>query len=143
MSSEEAQKRLQEGVNAMITSLSASRLKPMQKKMYLKMADCCDLKNESAMNQCIERSSAPMNIVQQIVQNEMAQLQNRVQRCGSDCEDNIRDSMGNKDMSVPKVQDEFMRRANACMSTCADKHLALLSSIRGRIEKDIDTKLQG
>ena len=133
-------KRLQEGVDSMIAGLSSSRLKPMQKKMYLQMADCCDLKNDVAMNQCLERSSAPLTIVQQIIQNEMAQLQNRVQRCGSDCEDNIRDSMGGKDMGSPKVQDEYMRKANACMSTCADKHLALLGSIRARIEKDIDAK---
>ena len=133
-------KRLQEGVDKMIASLSESRLKPMQKKMYLQMADCCDLKSDSATNQCLERSSAPLNIVQQIIQNEMTQLQNRVQRCGNDCEDNTRDSMGSKDMSNPKVQDEYMRKANACMSSCADKHLALLRSIQSRIEKEIDAK---
>jgi hypothetical protein len=134
------QLRLQEGVNNMITAISASRLKPMQKKMYLTMADCCDLKNDEATNQCLERASQPMNFAQQIIQNEMAQLQSRVQRCGQECEDNIRDSMSNQDMSKPKVQDEFMRKANVCMNTCADKHLALLTSVKARIEKDIDSK---
>ena len=134
------QNRLQEGVNAMVEQIQAHKTNPMQKLMYLKMADCCDLKQQSAMQSCLERASMPVQVAQNIIQNEMSQFENRIARCSQDCNDQVRDQFANQDVSNPKIQEQAMKKANACMSTCVDKHLALLKGIKARIEKEIDAK---
>ena len=135
------QNRLQEGVNTMVDQIQVHKTNPMQKQMYLQMADCCDLKQQTAMQSCLERASMPVKVAQNIIQNEMSQFENRIARCSQDCSDQVRDSFANQDSSNPNVQEKAMRKANACMSTCVDKHLALLKGLKARIEKDIDAKI--
>ena len=134
------QNRLQDGVNAMVDSIQVKKTNPMQKQMYLKMADCCDLNQQNAMQSCLERASMPVKIAQQIIQNEMGQFENRIARCSQDCSDSVRDEFSNQDASNPRVQEKAMMKANVCMSTCVDKHLALLKGMKARIESEIDTK---
>ena len=78
-----------------------------------------------------------MKVVQQIVQNEMNQFQNRVQRCAMDCSDAIQDEYPNLSSTSPSVA-KAQQKLNSCMNTCADKHIALLKGISAKIESDID-----
>jgi hypothetical protein len=135
------QQRLQNSVNEMMTTVRQRVLRPLTKASYLKMAACCDLAQDDAMDSCMQRNSGPMQIAQQIIENEMSQFQNRVQRCAQECNDSARDSVGvNADTSDPRVQERFMNYGNKCLNACVDKHVALLKGIQQRIEKDVNEK---
>lgn len=134
------QQRLQNAVDTMMKGISASKLRPLQKQTYLNMAKCFDHGDDQAAQRCVEGESRGVQIAQQIIQAEIGQYTNRVQRCMQECEDNTRDRMGDVDFQDPSVVDKTKGLMNKCASACADKHVAMIKSMSHRIEKDIDAK---
>ena len=121
----------QVATDAMMTEIDKSKIRPLQKASLLKMAACTDLPNRNAIDQCMQKSQHAMNIAQQVTQNEMQTLQNRMQRCMMDCQDAVQDSNYKSDDSREKL---FF----SCATSCVDKNMALLKSIKARIESEID-----
>jgi hypothetical protein len=64
----------------------------------------------------------------------MNSFQDRLSRCAMACQDEARDkySQSNDEAGAQKVM-------YSCMSTCVDRHLALLKSVQGTIEREIDS----
>ena len=119
MDGEQANRNLQTAVDAMILSLEQNRMRPMQKKTYLAMAACYDSKNSSPqqINACLQNCSQAVQLSQQVIQNEMNQFQNRLQRCAADCDDSIRDKF--PDLSDQSKMDKAQGQMNSCLNTCA------------------------
>lgn len=75
-----------------------------------------------------------------MVQKEMENLQNRVQRCQQSCQDAAQDDASllspkskHYESEVGKIQDSMSQ----CVSKCEKTHVALLSTIRKRIDQQL------
>lgn len=64
--------------------------------MHKCAAKCCENTEISLerVQQCVETCSTPLNQSQNYVQKEIQHLQNRLQRCVMECNDEIKDKMG-------------------------------------------------
>mgnify|MGYP006119677029 FL=1 len=133
---------LQAAVDGMLARINVKKIRPIQKQTYLNMAKCFDMTNDQQIEQCTNNESVGVKVAQQIVQAEMGQFSNRVQRCMQDCEDSTRDQLGSADLSDPKTQDKAASMMTKCAKVCADKHIAMLASVEARILKDLEEKLQ-
>ena len=100
------------------------------------MAECYNSKSASSneIENCVNKHSQPAQMVQQVMQHEMGQLQDRLQRCSMACQDEVRDRYPS--MSGPNAAADAM--AEKCLIGCADKHIAMLKSIKYNIETKID-----
>ena len=129
------QRRLQDAVNIMMDDIDKKRIRIMQKNIYVKMAACCDIENPNNRDECLQRTSLPMQRAQQLIQNEMNQFQNRLQRCSLACEDEVKDRF---DLSNEKDMDKIQKYHLGCATQCVDKQLALLKGIQNKLEKELD-----
>ena len=136
---EELQRKLQSAVEAMMDRLDKSRLRPMQRQAYLKMASCFESNTASARQtqSCTDQASHGMKQAQNIIQNEMNQFQNRLQRCSMACQDEVNDQM-KYTSGGPGVEAEAQKIMLRCASNCVDKHLEFLQAIEHKLEKDLD-----
>ncbi len=75
-----------------------------------------------------------------MIQNEVNQFSERVQRCVRDCQDGVRDRFGELNQDNLSKAQEYMDK---CSNACVDKHVAMLKSIESRLEKDIADKTKG
>lgn len=123
-------------ITIMLLQIEVEKLRPLQRNMYLKLAECYNSKTASSneIQNCEHRHSAPMQVVQQVMQHEMGQLQDRLQRCSMACQDEVRDKYPN--VSGPNPAADAM--AERCLINCADKHIAMLKSIKYNIDTKID-----
>ena len=112
------ERKLQSAVDVMLQSIDANKMRPMQKKTYLAMAACFDSKNATSqqIEACVGNSSHAVKVSQQIIQGEMNQFQGRLQRCGADCQDSVRDQ--NPNMDDQSKVDRAQGQMNSCMSSC-------------------------
>ena len=111
-------------------------MRPIQKDGYLKMAACYNASNDTSseqIQQCVSRASQPMQHVGQIVQNEMNQFQNRLERCSVACQDEAQDIFRKNDNQA--AAEKAMMK---CMSQCVDKHIKLIPDIQANLERSID-----
>lgn len=129
------QEKLQRAVHNMMETVERERIRPLQRKSHLKIADCFGntKASSSEVEQCANNCFVPLQHIQSAVQREMNQFQDRLSRCSMDCQDQARDRFSDsKDEAGAK---KFM---NSCMSTCVDRHISLLKSVQGALERDID-----
>jgi hypothetical protein len=133
------QQRLNDAVSAMLDKVDMQRLRPLHKDAYLKMAACHDKRNASAqeIQHCVQGCGRKMEAANQIIQAEMGQLQNRLERCSMGCQDEVRDAMHGKDNSQAN-QEMAERLALKCTGSCVNKHMDLLKSVQHKLESDID-----
>ena len=139
MSADQLQRKLQDAVDAMLEAVDKERMRPMQKATYLKMAACFDSRTATSaqIENCMQNSSQRVQISQQIIQQEMNAFQGRLQRCMADCEDAVRDkfpNLGSNQSQYDQAQSQLLTG----MSSCVDKHLALLKSVKAKIESEVD-----
>jgi Eukaryotic protein of unknown function (DUF842) len=93
------------------------------------MAACFDNKNATTaqIDACLANSSRFVQASQQV----------RLQRCVMDCEDAVRDRYPNLDKN-PGQLDKAQAQMLSGMSSCVDKHIALLKSVKQKLESDLD-----
>ena len=135
-SADHMQRKLQDAVDAMLETLDKERIRPLQKSTYLKMAACFDSKTATApqIENCIHNSSSKVQVSQQIIHQEMNAFQNRLQRCIAECEDTVRDKFPQLNESQ---RDQAQIQLMSGMSSCVDKHIAMLKSVKAKIETDL------
>ena len=104
------------------------------------MAACYDVRGASGQDiqNCVQGTNRRMEAIHNIIQNEMGQLQNRLERCSMGCQDEVRDKMAGKD-NTPANMAAAEKVALDCTTSCVDKHIALLKSVQYKIETDIKT----
>ena len=122
MDGEQLNRKLQAAVDAMLQSIDANKMRPMQKKTYLAMAACFDSKTASTqqIESCLNSSSHSVKVSQQIIQQEMNQFQGRLQRCAADCEDSVRDK--NPNLSDQASIERAQGQMTTCMSSCVGEN---------------------
>lgn len=113
--------------------IEVNKIRPIQRDAYLKMAECYNSGTSSSesIERCAFQASQPSKYIQQIVENEMSQLNGRLQRCGMSCQDEVRDKYTTMNSDAEKAMKN-------CLNSCADKHIAMLKSIKYNIESKID-----
>lgn len=102
--------------------------------MHLKLAECYNSKstNSSDVDNCCQKNIFPAENANRILDHEINQLQNRLERCAQACGDEVHDKHGSASSSQA---DAMMQK---CLSSCGDKHLALMKSVQLSIEKQLD-----
>jgi hypothetical protein len=120
----------QKATDGMMDDMDRKCIRPLQKASLLKMAACIDLPSRSQIDSCLQKSQGPMNLAQQIINNEMQQFQHRLERCMLDCQDAVRDANH-------RSEDASQKAYYSCASSCMDKNMALLRPTQARIEKEI------
>jgi hypothetical protein len=112
----------------------------MQRTTYLKMAECYISKSASAndIQACVQGASQPSATVNQLIQAEMSSFQDRLQRCSMNCRDETKDKYPN-----PSGNAAAEKMITNCLGVCADKHIAMLKSIRYNIEQKVDEVTKG
>ena len=118
---------MQTAVDTMVNTIESEKLRPLRKAALLSMAKCCDLENPKAYQQCVARAGQPEQRASQLIQQELADFQQRLQRAAMACQDEVKD-YGYKDQN--KAQNAF----NTCVVGALNKHIKLLPSIKKRIE---------
>ena len=99
------------------------------------MANCYNNKSDTTedIHRCVQNCAGPTTFVNNVIQNEMNQFQDRLQRGSRACEDEVRDKFG--DSSDHAAMQKAMV---ACMSKVVDKHIAMLPTVQSNIEKNLD-----
>eukprot|EP00611_Tribonema_gayanum_P009880 TRINITY_DN19756_c0_g1_i1.p2 TRINITY_DN19756_c0_g1~~TRINITY_DN19756_c0_g1_i1.p2 ORF type:complete len:129 (+),score=47.18 TRINITY_DN19756_c0_g1_i1:55-387(+) len=86
---EAAQRGLQTAVEELMDKFDRQRMRPMQKKVFLCMADCvsdASVSHERTVV-CQQNCGLPIQRVQQVVEHEIHSLQERMQRGVMGCQD--------------------------------------------------------
>lgn len=101
------------------------------------MAECCNSKSASSndVQNCIGSCSQPNQVIQHLIEQEFSQFQNRLQRCSMACQDEVHDRYMHINTSNQQEAEKMMKK---CSDICADKHIAMLKSIKYSIEQKID-----
>jgi hypothetical protein len=135
---EKAQRRLNDAMDAMIEDVSMNTMLPIQKKGYLAMAQCCDSKgSQREVQSCINQAQRPSQVAQQIMNNQLQQFQNRLQRGQMDCDDQVKDRYPGLDGSDPKKMERAQNEYNACIAKTFDKYSSMVKSIKVNVETEI------
>ena len=134
------QQRLQSNVDMMIGNIEISKLRPLQRKTHLCIADCYGntSKSQDQIYRCVDECSAAAKISQSIIQREISSFQNRLQRCTQACQDDFDDEITPDLRANTRRVEAAQKKAQNCASRCVDRGLALLKSVQAKIENDID-----
>lgn len=127
---QQLQSKLQTSVNAMIEELETSKLRPLRKQAFLDMAKCCETSSSRpAYQACVQRAAAPEERGEQVVQQELAEFQDRLQRAAMACQDQVKDS-GLKDDKAAAAMDK-------CLVGVFERHIKLLAPLKKRVVEKI------
>lgn len=89
------------------------------------------------LENCVQNCQMPSKNANQLVQQEVGQFQNRLQRSMMDCQDRTKDMMypgiENDAKKMVKVEESLL----ACISKTVDAHINLLKPMRQRIESQL------
>ena len=95
MSQEEhrLQQRLQGAVKSTIEEIDKEKLRKLRRECTSRSLGCFDNASLTMeqLDNCLQQYNKPMEVAQNIIQNEMAKLQDRLQRCSSACQDTVQD----------------------------------------------------
>jgi hypothetical protein len=121
--------------------IDVERIRPFSRAMYLKMAECYNSKSASSndIQRCLGDASAPAQVAQNVVQNELNQFQKRLERCMMDCRDEVNDRYPTIDA---KNQAAAQGMYDKGAIKCADKHIAMMKSLKTSIEQKLDEVLK-
>ncbi|RMZ92932.1 hypothetical protein BpHYR1_042216 [Brachionus plicatilis] len=107
-----------------IDSIDREYLRKIQGNMFRCNANCCDNPNisQTDLERCLETCSHPAVKAQQFMNQQMQEIQDRVQRCLMSCADEIKDkAMFNKAEDL--VNSAEMKK---CSAKCEDEMLKIL-----------------
>ncbi len=124
-------------MDVVYSQLEREKIRPIQRNAHLKIADCYNNKVASAgeVEHCAQNCSDPMRQVQQLVQHELNQFQERIGRCTLACQDEANDAISYRGASQDVAQAQMLK----CAAKCVDTHIAMLKAMQAKIEKDIDS----
>jgi hypothetical protein len=117
-------------------------LRPLQITTHKKIIDCYSNKNASSQEceHCANNCTVPIRNAQNLIQNEMSQFQQKLQRCAMVCQDEVTSKYGGNpsEKDMPAAQ----KAANSCVSSCVDKHIAMLKAMQSKIESEIQSMVK-
>ncbi|XP_025995447.1 protein FAM136A [Solenopsis invicta] len=132
---EEQRKRVEDHMTRMVEEIDKSYLRKMQRNMHQCAAQCCENESYSIqkVHTCVENCNSSLIKAQQYVQGEFERVQNRLQRCIMECNDNIKDKMGPSptQTDVDRYSEEFEK----CATKCVDSYCELLPTLEKTMKK--------
>ncbi|CAG9764684.1 unnamed protein product [Ceutorhynchus assimilis] len=134
---EQQRQRIEQEMTKMINALDLQYLRKMQAKMHRCAATCCENQESSLdrVQKCVDKCSGELNWAQGYVQQELEGLQNKLQRCVMDCNDEVRVKMG-PNPSDSEV-DKFTKIFEECATKCVDKQMSYIPSLLKRMKTDL------
>ena len=131
MDANSLQLKLQQAVDKMISDIDMNRLRGIQKKSYLDMAKCFDDKyaSQQQVQQCLATKSAAVQSAQSLLQNEMNQFQNRLQRATMACQDEVHDKFpnaGEDSAQMNRAEQHMLKCSNGKYSTPLSFYICLI-----------------
>ncbi|XP_012534887.1 protein FAM136A [Monomorium pharaonis] len=132
---EEQKKRVENHMTRMVEEIDKTCLRKMQRDMHQCAAQCCENESYSIqkIHTCVENCSSSLNKAQQYIQGEFERVQNRLQRCIMECNDNVKDKMGPNPTQndVDRYSEEFEK----CATKCVDSYCELLPTLENTMKK--------
>jgi hypothetical protein len=133
---EAKQEKLQQSVDSLIDNIDKQHFRSIRKNTFLCSANCCDTApSHVQLNECVNKCEERMVTAESILQNELNQFQQRLQRCALSCRDSVMAKVG-PNPSENQVQ-ELQSVVDKCISTCIDDSILSL----GPMKKRVDTEL--
>ncbi|GMF23436.1 unnamed protein product [Phytophthora lilii] len=134
-----ADNKLQEAVTRMVDRLDRPILRGMQRDGYLCAAKVFENKSWSSeqLAAAVERCQMPTQQINQFMQQEMQNFQNRIQRCAQDCQDKAQDALPAGGSPSEKQIARAQQDMDKCVGRCVDSHISLLPNISSRIEQAV------
>jgi hypothetical protein len=127
---------LQRAIEGAMNAVDSSKLRPLQKSTFLKLAECVNqTQSRDEINSCIERTQHALAVAQNVVDREGQVFQERFSRCMMECQESVKD----KEF---KARDAAEKYYFSCARGCVDKSMALVKVTQARMEKEIDEKLK-
>ncbi|XP_025270768.1 protein FAM136A-like isoform X1 [Camponotus floridanus] len=132
---EEQKKRVEDNMTKIVEEIDKTYLRKMQRDMHKCAAQCCENETYSIqkVHNCVENCSSSLNKAQQYVQGEFERVQNRLQRCIMECNDNIKDKVGPNPTQIE--MDKYSEEFEKCAITCVDSYCKLLPSLEKTMKK--------
>lgn len=115
------QTRLEQIYKNIAVELDNTNLRKIQAKTYRCAADCCENRTLKSRDVrfCIESCSINLIKVEQYVTKEFVSLQNRLQKCVNDCNEEVRSKFGFESSGSQINRDnEYLLK---CTGKCVDK----------------------
>ncbi|CEO96177.1 Protein FAM136A [Plasmodiophora brassicae] len=125
---------LQRAVDGMIKTLDREHLRPLQKGAYMCMAECLDnvaLEGQS-LQACMQSCTNRMDKMKHVVEQEMDDFQQRVQRGLLTCNDEGKDRLGTR--TDPESVAKAQKFVDECAAKSLRSHMAVLDAIQQRIQ---------
>ncbi|XP_056638971.1 protein FAM136A-like [Diorhabda carinulata] len=129
--------RIEQEMTKLLNDLDLHYLRKMQADMHRCAAVCCENKEASLekVQKCVESCSVRINWAQSYVQTEMDHLQNKLQRCVMECNDDVKLKMG-PNPSDSEVQ-KFTALFETCATKCVDTQVEYIPSLLNRMKANI------
>lgn len=126
---------MEDHMTKIIEEIDKSHLRKMQRDMHKCSALCCENEtyNIQKVHNCVENCSSSFNKAQQYIQGEFERIQNRLQRCIMECNDNIKDKMGPNPTQIEA--DEYSTEFEKCATKCVDSYCGLLPTLEKNMKK--------
>uniref|UniRef100_A0A5K3F7X4 Protein FAM136A n=1 Tax=Mesocestoides corti TaxID=53468 RepID=A0A5K3F7X4_MESCO len=102
---------------------------------------CCDHEDwdTEQVQSCIERCEKPVGAAQNLVQNELSQLQNRLQTCIRECSHRAYDKFKGDEQITDSQRMLVQKESLACSTQCVDEQLlSAIPATMGRISTQLE-----
>uniref|UniRef100_A0A7S2V684 Protein FAM136A n=1 Tax=Fibrocapsa japonica TaxID=94617 RepID=A0A7S2V684_9STRA len=132
------QAKFQDGVEKVINAVDQKYLRPIQRKTYLCMAKCFEgNSSRQETENCTTRCPAELQQAQHVLQSELQTLQNRVQRCAAQCQEDIQNLVTPSTQGDSRQMAKLQENLNKCVSGCMNDSCKQLKPVQNRIEQKL------
>jgi hypothetical protein len=132
------QEHLQQSVDATIDSIDKQHFRSIRKTSFLCSATCCDTSStHMKLNECVNTCEQRMINAESILQQELNQFQQRLQRCALSCRDNVMAKVNTASPPNENQMKEFQSAVDKCVSTCIDESISSLGPLKKRVDGEL------
>ncbi|KAF7271448.1 hypothetical protein GWI33_015670 [Rhynchophorus ferrugineus] len=134
---EQQRQRIEQEMTKMINDVDLQYLRRMQADMHRCAAACCDNREASLerVQKCVDNCSVSLNWAQSYVQQQFEGLQNKLQRCVMDCNDDVKVKIGPN--PTQSEIDKYTKIFEDCATRCVDRQIDYIPSLLKKIKVDL------
>mmetsp|Transcript_19951 Transcript_19951/g.24617 ORF Transcript_19951/g.24617 Transcript_19951/m.24617 type:complete len:152 (-) Transcript_19951:826-1281(-) len=135
--------RLEGAAKIVVDEIERSLLRPVARNAYACVVKCYDDAGQNgsveAIDHCSQRCQAPYQMANNVVQQEVGQFQNRLNRgmmqCNDDASAMITPDVQKDSRKMKKVEDTILK----CISKTVDNQMKQLQPMRQRVASQLKT----
>ncbi|KAL7563082.1 hypothetical protein ACA910_022575 [Epithemia clementina (nom. ined.)] len=129
--------KLEEAARATLDEIDKKHVRKIARSAYACVVACYDNAGTSGssetLDQCARSCNVPHQQANNLLQSEVNQFQNRLNRSMQECQDKVRDMMKPGDEKNVKKMQQVEDALIACISKTVDNHISLLKPMQQRI----------